>query len=555
MRACIRSANRSQSSWSHVAADGAVAGVGPGLLRHVGVGPERLGAGRRAGRVGGGHLAGEQERRGRAPRPAATWPRASGIWPTESATCTVPGAYAGSVSHGTGPLERPVDLHGRRVQLEVPHAAGHPGGHVAGRRAAGRTGSGAATSATTARRAPHPLGRRSARRWPGRASTSMPITSASHRSSPPAAGEPRGPAPRRAARRRPRGPGSRRSGRAWSSAAPSARSPGRRAGCRRARRCRRAGCAAPSPPNRLRPRSAAGREQRRGRSRARRPGAAGPAAPSAGRTGGNGVSSAPISWSPTASHSAHSSSQASPSPACWASASRAVTSRSRCSSAQLPSANGCPSTAGACRQRRPCSSRPSDRIVARRRGQRVEGAEGVVHEVRVHVVGRCARRRRSSAGPRAPAPTSPRRRAGWRRPARWGRSRPRPRRTSSLRAARALGQERQPAQRLGVAPREQRVLQRLGHQRARARRWRPPRSTTSVSVPARLQPQGHVGLARPARRGPAARAATRVGTRRTSVWSSSTSGQVPTEWCSRDPTAGQASSTSRIRDAPTTHSG
>ena len=30
---------------------------------------------------------------------------------------------------------------------------------------------------------------------------------------------------------------------------------------------------------------------------------------------------------------------------------------------------------------------------------------------------------------------------------------------------------------------------------------------------------------------------------------------MPTEWCSRDPTAGQWSSTSRIRAAPTTHTG
>ncbi len=40
-----------------------------------------------------------------------------------------------------------------------------------------------------------------------------------------------------------------------------------------------------------------------------------------------------------------------------------------------------------------------------------------------------------------------------------------------------------------------------------------------------------------------------------SVWSSRSSGQVPTEWCSLAPGCGQGSSTSRIREAPTTHNG
>ena len=41
----------------------------------------------------------------------------------------------------------------------------------------------------------------------------------------------------------------------------------------------------------------------------------------------------------------------------------------------------------------------------------------------------------------------------------------------------------------------------------------------------------------------------------TSVMSSINAGQAPTEWCSLLPGAGQESSTSRIREAPTTNSG
>ena len=46
-------------------ADAVVAGVADRVLRHVRVGPQRLGAGRRAGRVGRRHLAGQHERRRR----------------------------------------------------------------------------------------------------------------------------------------------------------------------------------------------------------------------------------------------------------------------------------------------------------------------------------------------------------------------------------------------------------------------------------------------------------------------------------------------------------
>ena len=80
-------------------------------------------------------------------------------------------------------------------------------------------------------------------------------------------------------------------------------------------------------------------------------------------TGGNGVSRAPISWSPMRSHISHNRSQASPSPGCCCSIRSAVTARSRCSIPHCPSGKGCPSTAGACTQVRPKRSSPKDWMV------------------------------------------------------------------------------------------------------------------------------------------------------------------------------------------------
>ena len=200
--------------------------------------------GGRPGRVGGRHLPGEQERLGRHRAGGRPGPSASVICSTESATWTVPGPCGRRGSPRDRPVERPVDLDRRRVELERPHAAGDPAGHVVGvERAADR-------GRARRRRRPPRGGRRD--RSPSAVRT-------------PAARPPRdvdaddlGVAPDLAAeageaaasawvsrRRRPRAPGSRRSGRASSSAAPSGRSRGRRAGCRRGRRCRPAGAAAP----------------------------------------------------------------------------------------------------------------------------------------------------------------------------------------------------------------------------------------------------------------------------------------------------------------------
>ena len=64
-RACIRSANRSRSSWSQAPRMPSSPASPRRFLGHVGVGPHRLGAGGRPRRVGGGHLPGQHERPGR----------------------------------------------------------------------------------------------------------------------------------------------------------------------------------------------------------------------------------------------------------------------------------------------------------------------------------------------------------------------------------------------------------------------------------------------------------------------------------------------------------
>ena len=117
-----------------------------------------------------------------------------------------------------------------------------------------------------------------------------------------------------------------------------------------------------SPLNRLRPRSAAGVSSvRMNRSPPARRRLSNP--PSPARTGGNGVSRPRMRCSPITSQSRQRSSHASPSPGCWSSNHEAVSSRSRSSSAHWPSGSGWPSTAGAWRQVRPWSSRWNDLIV------------------------------------------------------------------------------------------------------------------------------------------------------------------------------------------------
>ena len=130
------------------AADLAVAGVGRGSAAGRGCRPRTT----RCRRVSGsGRWWSSARPAGTAPpgsAPDATWPSASlHLRRPSRRRGRCPGAYAGSVSHGTGPLERPVDLHRAGVQLEPAHPADDP------RRARPRASSsrpyrlGAATSA------------------------------------------------------------------------------------------------------------------------------------------------------------------------------------------------------------------------------------------------------------------------------------------------------------------------------------------------------------------------------------------------------------------------
>ena len=109
-----------------------LAGVARRVLRHVRVGPHRLGAGRRPGRVGGRHLAGQQERAGRAPRRAATWPSASVICSTRVGDVHRAGAYGGVAGPRHRAVERPVDLDRGRVELEARMPSRRRAGQVLG---------------------------------------------------------------------------------------------------------------------------------------------------------------------------------------------------------------------------------------------------------------------------------------------------------------------------------------------------------------------------------------------------------------------------------------
>ena len=331
-------------------------------------------------------------------------------------------------------VEGPVHLDRRRVELEAAHARRHP--RAAGRRGrpAGRTGRGDHVGDHRAAGG-DPLAVRGAhRRSRDRRSTSMPVD----------LGVARGSRRRADSSRRASASGE-LAGAALghreadglaehaSSAAPSARSPARRAGCRRA----------PALPGEQQPRR---RRRRTGCARARRPGvsrvltkrepadagAAGPARPSPARTGGNGVSSAPTRCGadPVPLGAQLAARRRRHRGAARPAARRSPRGRGAAAPTRRP-ASGARAPPGACRQLSPCSSRPKARIVRRGGRERVEGAERVVHEVRVDVARRCAPRRRPRAAPPARAPTSRRRRAGSPRPARWARPRPRPRRTTA----------------------------------------------------------------------------------------------------------------------------
>ena len=337
MRACIRSANRSQSSRSQTPRMPPVAGVAHG--RPAGRGcrptttrcPPATGWGRWSSSV---RPAGTAARARRRPRPGRD---ASAICSTESATCTVPGAYAGAARPRDRAVEGPVDLDratgraGRRACPRAPARAG-PRRRPAGRTGCGRDDVGDHGAARRRTRSPSTsadAGRAAVGRRRCRVDLGVAADLAAQRLA--AAG----PAPGRARRRRPRARGSRRSARASPAASPSARSRARRAGCRRGRRCRRAAAAASRPPNRVRPSSAAGVSRVFTKREATDRGAGGPGGRAPAGPAGTGVSRPPTRCGPIRSHSSHSRSQASPSPGCCASISAAVTSRSRCSRAQL----------------------------------------------------------------------------------------------------------------------------------------------------------------------------------------------------------------------------
>ncbi len=128
-----------------------------GPLGDVGVGPHRLGAGRRPGGVAGRHLPGEHEGLGRDRAATTTCPSASSISPIASAMCTVPGAYAGAVSPRHRPVQRPVDLHRAGVELEGGPCPARPGRGRRRRRQQAAEQVRRATSAMHRPPGPHPV--------------------------------------------------------------------------------------------------------------------------------------------------------------------------------------------------------------------------------------------------------------------------------------------------------------------------------------------------------------------------------------------------------------
>ena len=188
-----------------------------------------------------------------------------------------------------------------------------------------------------------------------------------------------------------------------------ARTRARRAGCRRARRCRRAAGRGASPAEPVPAEVGGRREQRPDEVEPARPTRSRASTAEPGRTGGNGrhqrADEVRRRSGPTARTAR---SHASPSPGCCSSRSRGGHARGRGAAAPTtrPGAGG-PSTAGACRQRRPCPRGRGDRIVGRGRCQRVERAERVVHEARRARPRRCGPLPRRPAAPRAPARDQP----------------------------------------------------------------------------------------------------------------------------------------------------
>ena len=186
----------------------------------------------------------------------------------------------------------------------------------------------------------------------------------------------------------------------------------------------------------------------------------------------------------------------------------------------------------------------------RGRGQGIERAEGVVHETGMHVLGAADGAADLGLGLQHERPTSHGPRGGWRPPGRWGRHRSRRRRRSRP----SLGQVRQAAQCLDVAPPERRIPQQLGHEGRR--------SALGVLLDHHLgagavrpQVEGDPGLAARPGAGPEPEPGAR-GRRRAPRWCRrAAAARRRRSGAAGRRAAGQWSSTSRIRDAPTTQSG
>ena len=134
-----------------------------GRAGHVGVGPGRLGARRRPGRVGGGHLPEQHER-----PPRASGRRSGRRRSRRSRRCRRRGARCRRRGRrrrasGIGAAQRPVDLERRVVPLEPVEIARQTGGQVPRRRPVRGRASVPATSASTARPRADPRRRRRSR--------------------------------------------------------------------------------------------------------------------------------------------------------------------------------------------------------------------------------------------------------------------------------------------------------------------------------------------------------------------------------------------------------
>ena len=148
------------------APDALATGVVDALLRDVRVGPQRLRAGGRAGRVGRRHLAHQQERVGGHVSRRDLRERVGDLL-GRVGDVHRPGRVRRRRRPRHGPVERPVDLHRRGVQLEATHRPRGRGRQVLGpHQAAVQLGSPRRRRRRRAEPAA-PGRRRCVHRWPG----------------------------------------------------------------------------------------------------------------------------------------------------------------------------------------------------------------------------------------------------------------------------------------------------------------------------------------------------------------------------------------------------